>query len=409
MKMEDPLARLGNLAPLIEKHAPYLHLHPAEVYRTGAFEDYLADPGMHYGPPRNKHPVPQPLPAGTSSRGGYLYYDWNNQRIRKGDLDRTRTYIHALEHQIWGADQPPGIALQFWFWYPFNGAGTGRVSLRLELQLPVKVKLKWPPWKSRVEDKTVLDHSFSGTIGLNPFGEHEGDWEQATLFFDHEQSLKMIRCHEHNYYTDYQPGDWAERNGRPVLYSALNGHPTFAMPGEYPTQKKSGGQLKPVGTMQRVSFNAEIAKVQADVKVGLINECRAGPAVDCATTGRVVAVTTSTKDGPLQNFQGPPAPAWLAFQGRAGDAEPNPKSTSKQFVAEFTRSFVDTFLDPVDHVLPGAVRKLANGIAKDIVGGIAKRVAPPILKEIGKAAKIGDGGPRMPAGKSDWTPDWQAK
>lgn len=409
MRMEDPLARLGNLAPLIERHAPYLHLHPSESFHTGAFEDFIADPGMHYGPPRNKHPVPHPLPAGRNSRGGYLYYDWSDARIRGGDLDRTRIYIHALEHQVWGTDQPPAIALQFWFWYPFNGAGTGRVSLRLELQLPTKVKRKWPSRRSIVEDRTVLDHSFSGTIGLGPFGEHQGDWEHATLFFDHEESLKMIRCQEHDSYTDYHSGDWAERNGRPVLYSALNGHPTYATPGEHPTRKKNGGKVQPVSSMQSVVFDAGIARVQADVRVGLVDQCRAGPAVDCAMSGRVVAVSTSIANGPLRGLQGPPAPPWLTFQGRAGDAEPAPKDSSKKFVADLTRSFVDTFLDPVDQILPGDVRALSGDIAKDIVGGIGKRVAPSLLKNLGKSLKIGGFGPRMPAGESDWMPGWQAR
>lgn len=397
--------RLGDLAPLIGQFAPYLRLHPDEAYVTGRFDQFLAESGVHFGPPRTGTAPPDPLPGGDSSRDQYLYYDWNNQTLRTGNVGETLVYIHAMEHQIWGTDRPPAIALQFWFWYPFNGPATGQVTLSLKVSMKVKVKFKWPPWKTHLEDKTVLDKTFTETLGLDPFGAHEGDWEGCVLFLDENRELKQIRCYEHDYFTDFHPGDWEDVGGRPVLYSARNGHPTFARAGTYPTQKDG----KPAGADESVDINIDVAKVKADVSVHLLNECGDGPQVDCAAQGQVMAVSKTAKDGPLQGFNGPPSPGWAGFQGSAGDIDPPEGDRDKQFVDNFTKGFVDAFLGPLDHVMPGILKDLAHDIGKKIIHGIASQVAPPILARITALVGIGDGGPRMPAGKKDWTPDWQAK
>ena len=197
--MSDP-ARVGEFKPLIDKYSPYLYLHPDEAYLTSSFEWFLQRPDVYLGPADQRHKVPSELPTGDASGNQFLSYDWNNATVRRGDLASTQIYVNAIQHDLFKTGRQHR-ALQYWIFYPFNGPATAELTLDLEFRHP-----SFPDvWNTDTEHKTI-----KSKISLEPFGEHQGDWEHFTLYFQDDQ-LKLIRASEHNYYTDFHPP--ADPNG----------------------------------------------------------------------------------------------------------------------------------------------------------------------------------------------------
>lgn len=356
-----------DLQVLIDQYAPILRLNPCESYRNAGFDWFLAQPGVEA---RNAQGQPLPaLPTGPESENAYLWYEWNGNRVQLGDMATAKGYVGVYDSSAY---QPGGFEIQFWFWSPFNGPAAAQVSLQLTLH-------------ASVIGHVTLPLKFS--VGLDPFGDHQGDWEHCRLIFSAERKLLYIVAAEHSYGTTYYPPGtpgqptWSEQDGRPVLYSSLHGHATYGQPGRFGTE---GGSVHfdkeasiDIGS-RWLSFSLGI---EADGDLGLYNDCAdGGTSLDCRSQHELVYSNMSTV--------AVTSPTWTGFRGRCGDVDPPVGDVARQFDAEFTRAFVNALMGPLPHVL--------KDYAGKIVDAIVSKISPPIIAFLQNRFDGGFSGPHMP-------------
>ena len=338
---------------LIAKHAPILYLHPNERYRPSSFDWFLAQPGVTLGNPKDGHPIPPDFPSGLGG-DAYIAYPWEDSQIRAGNLAETRVYANALPYDGDGAG---GLELQFWFFYPFNGPGNAEFSMKLDFKFLF-----------------VQAHPHASfQMDLAPFGEHQGDWEMVSLFFDPAQNLVKLIAQEHDYETTYWPYTGGDPRhvkqpavemdgGHPVLYSGENGHPTFAQQGDITTR---GKEIKfPHGV------DIDVVSASVDLDLRLINKCAKGTRIDCAPITQLLEI-----DGQPQD-----APAWLNFTGRVGWVGVDQSDYANEFNRAFAKGFTDATKSVIHFKLPyeeTVIKALADAISPPIVSWIASKTDNP--------------------------------
>ena len=193
----------------MRRNAPILIFNPDEEYYTYNVLDYLAavdlcdaaDGHVIATPPL----TPANLPSGQASQQTYLSIPGNSDSLKRGDLSKTKIYVHALG---WTRNGRSGYDFQYFFFYPYNG--TGSLIIRLG----------------------GLD---SGDIGI-PAGAHQGDWESIIVRTDIEGNVIGIYCNQHSDGTWYLPGEiqWST-DLHPHIYVARSGHPSYVNAGHFPT------------------------------------------------------------------------------------------------------------------------------------------------------------------------------
>ncbi|WP_437675452.1 Vps62-related protein [Sorangium sp. So ce131] len=190
-RLADRAPTFDELKQIIEKVGPRIYFHPDDTFGPSSVEWFLKRATLHQkdGPTRNAGDAP--LPAGGGDDG--LYWLECSRSARGGDLGSAVAYVNAKYQNSW-------LDLQFWIFYPYNGAGSAKVSVT----------------------------EFSGTIGLDPMGQHGGDWEHVTCRVD--PVTKELRA---MYLAQHGGGEWVPlgeipmENGRPVAFSSRNGHASY--------------------------------------------------------------------------------------------------------------------------------------------------------------------------------------
>lgn len=366
---------LDALNALIHKHAPVLYMEKHERFQPSSFEAFLKQPGVYFseGPGKPHTAVPDPLPAGPNPPGTepYLGYPWNDAQVRRGDPEGAVAYVNAIPWEARGAG---GVELQFWFFSPFNGPASAATRCSLNVKTPVHT------WKSG---------DLPLTIDLEPFGEHQGDWEHVSLLFDPDLKPVMMRASEHNYATFYYPPGtpdlptWTEEDGRPILYSARNGHPTFARPGVIPTR---GGTKTFSISPDALGFGFDFT-----LHFALQNICNSGPEnvrLDCRTQHALIACALP---GIVVD-----EPSWLQFMGRCGAVDPDLGDVSAIFQSQF-QDGLNAVFDKA-HV-PHFVEKVLD----TIIGKIVEQVAPPVIGLIADKTDNFNGPTMLKAHVGEWT------
>ncbi len=321
--------RVTGLAPWV---CPVLHVHPDEEYLPSSAPwfldrvEYVTKKHIE-GPPV----TPAILPRGPHSAGTYVQFSDKYPDVAAGDLDGAQAYVHPIACP----DIPGGVDYQVWAFYPFNGHATIRLIYRgSTLDIPVK------------------------------FGAHQGDWEGCVVRTDAWGRVIGVYASQHDSGTWYPPstidadGYDSTPSGQPILYSALDGHPAFAQPGDYPTH----------GLDFTVKFEG--------YRIGgwSNNACAAGPAFDTGRHHAVIAI-----DGiPLMTFD---TPWWADWHGRWGLRTTGPINT-----------------DEVAHLIDGYIRH-GWGIPEPVSGLVAKGLAKLLVKAWGTVK--GDG-PEAPIEKGWW-------
>lgn len=354
----------ADIHALIEQHAPILKLNPRESYKASGFDWFLSQQGVEV---RNAQGRKLPsLPTGPESENDYLWYAWTGNPVQVGDMSTAKGYVGVYDSSAYEAG---GFEIQFWFWYPFNGPGSAEVSFDLILDAPLIGEHKIP---------------INFSLDVDPFGDHQGDWEHVRLIFSGDRKLLYIVAAEHSYGTIYYPPGtpnkptWSDLGGRPMLYSSLHGHATYGQPGRFGTE---GGS---------VSFdkNAHIdlplgqqLAIEARGQLGLYNDCANGGALlHCRTQNEIV----------FSNMASVPvrSPAWTGFRGRCGDVNPPVGDVSKQFNEDFSKAFVNTLMGVLPHVI--------KAYAERIVEVVMDRISPPIIGFLQNKFDGGFSGPHMP-------------
>lgn len=304
-----PLSR-AVLDSMVAGHAPVIHLHSEEQYRPAPVESYLAKAGLRRkdadwvvqpGGFADLTAFPQLLPTLPRSTAAedpdqVQYFlqlpDDALAQLKGGDPDRAVFYGRAKFKEL--ADE---THLQVWMFYPYNGPGTA----------------------SAHAGKLGEDH-----IDLAPLGEHEGDWEHATLVFANgDRSLKGIYLSQHDsgalVGADQLTRD--DQTGRPKLYPSRNGHAVYQSAGTNASNSFSQGAL----------FDFELR-----------NDTDEGLRIDSGEPGRFSLVSA-----PFLADSRPQEPAWLDVAYRWGKCF---DFTSDDFERTF-RSIMSAFL-PVASLIP---------------------------------------------------------
>ncbi len=285
--------RLQWFKNLVASVAPIVYLHPDETFMPSSFEWYLRK--THYVD-ANGHDQGPLTPAlveqAPHGENGYLTYPWNDESIRKGDLGSAVCYAHVIA----SADQA-GYDIQYWFFSPFNGAGIIGLSIR------------------------TAGHEWPGTFSIPPVGEHEGDWEEIVVRVDRSGKIQKVFCSQHSggewYNQASKPGahdGYTLQNGHPVIYSALNGHPSFPWIGDFPTKDPSG---------TKIGFSVGEGAISASG--GLLNQTGQGARWDCFLPDHHKLLAIDTPD-----FTYSSNTWWLPFRGRVGALKPSIGDTEQE-------------------------------------------------------------------------------
>lgn len=325
--------RSGHLAwltDLVTRVAPIVHLHPTETYKPSAFDkwyvertSYVDEQGKNRGPL-----TPQIASEAGFGANGSMTFPWGNGPIMAGDLPGAVCYAHARNSADWTT---PGYDIQYWFFYPFNGPGIAKISI----------------------------NDVSLELDLNPIGDHQGDWEHILVRVDAEGKIRRVYCSQHDGGTWYdvsgRPGPNVVQltpDGHPIVYSALNGHPSFPQPGEYVTQKDG----KPLGF--------SVSEAGITVKAEIVNLVAAGPVWDCHKTGALQLVAVNVPG--VSTFA---EPWWLNFRGRCGVVSPNLNDVA-EIVAQ---NFYDK-VNPKFPLIPGFVIKALGHLFAQAITRIGEKI-----------------------------------
>lgn len=261
---------LKQLQECIRMYAPVLRLHPDEKYLATSV-DYFAQHAILRNTVTN---TTSKLNLSTlpidSKETEHFKIELNGEAGRGGDVSLARTYVHVRASDKHYTD------IQFWFFYAYNGPGT--------------MRFKW-----LVFDSTV----HAGNSTLEPFGEHEGDWEHVTLRIANA-TLAPTKL----FYAQHSSGQWIDYdkttkggNGKqPVVYSSKNGHASYPSTGPNYTE-----HLKiPVSVIVWAEFF-------------LVNNCAdGGKEVNFANNFEIInAVDYLGKNAPE-------VPHWSKYKGRWG-------------------------------------------------------------------------------------------
>jgi hypothetical protein len=219
------------LDAMIAQSAPVMHFESEEKYRPSAVDYYLSKAGLrHKGADFVVQPgglangsLPQLLPTlprtSEAADGDQIQYFLELPpdalaQVKGGEPDHAVFYARAKFKE---ADDETHV--QVWLFYPYNGPGTAKL------------------------------HTLTGgpdRIDLAPLGEHDGDWEHATLVFNNaDRKLKGIYLAQHDsgelIGADQLGRD--EQTGRPRLYASRNGHALYHQAGTNPTNEFKQGDL----------------------------------------------------------------------------------------------------------------------------------------------------------------------
>lgn len=175
MAVTPPNLPRPTLHAVVQRFAPEVRLHPEERYFPSSVSWFLQRTSLRDAP-------------GIGASFLHIPDDANRQRVRAGDLDTAKTYVHARTH---GDDE---LDIQYWFFYPYNGPLIG------------------------------------GPAG----GAHEGDWEHITVRLDASwRRIQKVFFAAHD-----AEGRWhAPENiafsheTHPVVYSARYGHASYPSAG----------------------------------------------------------------------------------------------------------------------------------------------------------------------------------
>lgn len=277
---------------LAARVAPIVYMHPDETFMPSSFEWYLRKTRYVDANGHDQGPLtPALVEQDSHGENGYLTYPWNDE-IRKGDLGSAVCYAHVISR----GDQA-GYDIQYWFFSPFNGAGIIGLAIKTG-------SLQWP-----------------GTFSIPPAGEHEGDWEEIVVRVDRSGKIQKVYCSQHSggewYNQASKPGahdGYTLQNGHPVIYSALNGHPSFPWIGDFPTKDSSGTQI---------GFSVEEGPVSASG--GLLNQTGQGARWDCFQPDHHKLLAVDTPD-----FTYSSNTWWLPFRGRVGALQPSIGDTEQE-------------------------------------------------------------------------------
>ncbi|HET8638439.1 MAG TPA: Vps62-related protein [Acidobacteriaceae bacterium] len=306
------------LIETMRRNAPILIFHPGEQYYTYNVEDYLAAVDLRDAKSGRIIATPpltsSNLPSGQASSQTYLSIPNSAEHLKRGDLSKTKIYVHALG---WTHNGRSGFDFQYFFFYPYNG--TGALIIRL----------------------AGLD---SGDIGI-PAGAHQGDWESIIVRTDTEGNVIGIYCNQHSDGTWYLPGDVQWSDGHPHIYVARSGHPSYVGIGHFPTPKGD--------------FTISIAGY--DFGVQLDNVTANGERLATAEIAELVATSF------IPNASVTP-PWWLDYLGRYGRVV---------FTKQDIENVEDTLTKVFGTVIPvkAAARSIAEAVAEKVIG-ILQDISP---------------------------------
>lgn len=255
---------LADLRAVIKAHAPILRFHPQEKYLPCSVEWYLARADLVKADGTRVQATVDNLPmTGTDDRAYQLVL--RDVASRSGDLSTATAYVRAKPASVKGFTD-----VTFWFFYAYNGPGTAHVFPGI------------------------------GDVSLDPFGEHNADWETITLRVDdHTKTPKRV------YLSQHDSGEWVDdlslftrQNGRIVIYPSLNGHASYRAPGPNPTKRHHLSAPWP--------FPGDLADfyLRNDTAEG-------GHTLDCAAKNVLVSADYLGRDAPVE-------PRWLNYPNRWG-------------------------------------------------------------------------------------------
>jgi hypothetical protein len=291
----DPLTK-AEIEALISRYGPILRFHPDEKYLMCSIEWFLQHAHLHDSTNRNviDHPSVAQLPTGPKE--GRRYWLTLDDNAKGGSLPTAKAYVHAYAPEGQGHTD-----LQFFFFYAYNGPGTLHLFTTIS----------------------------SGDAGVQPLGEHYGDWETCVLRVDNV-TKKLIGVwlsqHESGQWFDASKLDRFQRKGEQIIiYSSRNGHAVYSGTGPNPTYE---------GDYLAVSWY-----LRNDTADG-------GESLDCSTRYQLVS-------GPSVN-----EPRWIDYPYRWG-----PEDTHTEITQEQATEIVEVALGTLSFLVP-------TGLAGRVVAAI---------------------------------------
>jgi hypothetical protein len=344
----------ATLDEMLARSAPVLHFESDENHHPSAVELYLAKAGLRQKGANfvvqpgglGNGSLPQLLPtlprtSAATDRDQVQYFlevpDDAMPQVKGGDPDHAVFYARAKFKET---DDETHV--QVWLFYPYNGPGTATLDTLAGDQ----------------------DH-----IDLAPLGEHEGDWEHATLIFNNaDRSLKGIFVSQHAegamVAADQLGRD--EQTGRPKLYASRNGHAIYPAAGTNEANGFSQGSL--------VSF-------------ALRNDTDDGLRIDSGEAGRLSLVSAQ-----FLTDSRPAEPPWLEIPYRWGRCI--------DFTAE---DFKKTFSSIMTSALPIAALVPLVNVIYPILMAVGPSIAGQYVADHDSLRDEGhSGGPTGPKQKGNW-------
>ncbi|XP_009793524.1 hypothetical protein At1g04090-like [Nicotiana sylvestris] len=288
------MPNLNQVQALFQAYSPLYYFHPDEQYYPSSITWFFQNGALLYTKGQESAPVAiEPngsnLPQGGSNDGAFWLDlptdDSAKDQVKKGDLQAATAYLHIKP--MFGATYTD-IAL--WLFYPFNG--------------PARAKIEFM------------------TIPLGKIGQHVGDWEHVTLRISNfNGELQGV------YFSQHSGGNWViasqlefQNGNKPVAYSSLHGHASYAQPGK---------------------------NMQGNSNIGLRNDTAKGQMMDTGANYSIVAAEYLTIV----------EPAWLNYAREWG-----PKISYD----------IANELQKVERFLPGklkkAVEKLVKSLPNEVLG-----------------------------------------
>lgn len=283
----DPLTK-EEIEQAISRYGPILRFYTHERYLMCSIEWFLQHAQLHDGNTGKviNHPTIDQLPTGPKESG--RYWLTLESGAEEGNLSTARAYVHAYAPQ--GQSYTD---LQFFFFYAYNGPGTLHLFTTIS----------------------------EGDAGLQPLGEHFGDWETCVLRID-SASKDLIGV----WLSQHDSGQWFnasqlnqfERKGEQIIvYSSHNGHAVYSDRGPNPTHE---------GDYGLVSWY-----LRNDTDEG-------GESLDCSTRYELVSAPSVSE------------PRWLDYPYRWG-----PENTHTEITPEQAYVIVMAALGKLSFVLPKEV------------------------------------------------------
>lgn len=313
----DPLTK-AEIQGLISRYGPILRFHPDEEYLMCSIEWFLQRAKLHDSKTGAviDHPSIAQLPIGPKEDRRYsLTLDGN---AKGGSLPTARAYVHAYAPK----DQSY-TDLQFFFFYAYNGPGTLHLFTTIS----------------------------EGDAGLQPLGEHFGDWETCVLRVDNAtKELIGVWLSQHDsgqWFDASKLGQFQRKGEQIIIYSSRNGHAVY--PGTGPNPTHAGDYLL-------VSWY-----LRNDTADG-------GESLDCSTRYELVSAPTVNE------------PRWIDYPYRWG-----PENTHTEITPEQALEIVKVALGKLSFLVPDAI-------------------AGRVVAEIITTFKTDDlNGPDGPKQKDSWT------